>query len=421
VDAHDKWIKAYNAYQRYLKQAYPAAPPGRNQQIASYLLNLIGTSRVNIGGVSPLLNRLVPGLFRGASSAGGAAGAAAGGAAAGGAAGALAIAGAALIVVAVFKGLAEAAKAAREALTEFQSARWATNATPGELGRASNLAHGMGMSVTEVAGMARQFNDIIAQGGYAQGLANSKGIFSSPNAWDRSTQADMRNFLRAAEYIVSASEKDAIRFAKLTGTESLLGLRDLSPDVQKQVLKSAGDISKEDIRAAADFNAQLGLLRAQFQKLVIAIGAPVLKWASEVVGDLSSALRDLIGGPEGVRSFISTWLEVTPIFAIIKWSVKGLAWLASGLAKAIEWLRKQIADFVRRFNPEWADRIEGKKDAKSATDRNTDAINENTRALNNAREMFGGGQRARSAVPAAWRWQNLDQAMHAQAARMGAL
>lgn len=298
----------------------------------------------------------------------------------GGASAAFAAAAAAIV------GLAVAAKQARDTLTTLAGINNVAGGGIGSAGQASRIGAAIGLSGSQIGGMARSTIEGISNGGPGAAYANGYGVRAVPGMGDPSNKLD--RFIRLISGIANdPNEERARRAAQSLGMEDFLNLRNLSPETRSKVLgRMKGGADKRDVQAAAEFNAQIGLIGDSFSRIVTKIGTPVLRVAAVALEKVADAFDYLAKNADMVG-------------AVILGPLIQLAELLTG--------RKASATSGQ---------------GKSPVDRNTDAINENTRALNNSREFFGnGGPNSRGAAPQAWRSKEFfDRYAKGQARAMGA-
>lgn len=290
------------------------------------------------------------------------------------------------VAAAALIGMALAAKQARDNLLGLAGIGNTAGGSLGSASTASRIGAAVGLSGNQVASAARSVIEGIANGGPSANYAAQYGVRAVPGMGDPSNKID--RFIQLIKGIANdPNEERARRAAQSLGMEEFLNLRNLSPETRAKVLKNVKPPSKADVQAAAEFNAQIGIIGDSFQRIVTRIGNPVLRVAAAVIDKIADSMDYLAENAHIVQAFV-----LGPLLDLVE--------LVTG--------RK-------------IDRSGGSNNTKSPIDRNTDAVNENTKALNNAREVFGGGDRARSAVPQAWRSRQFqDRYMRAQAAAMGA-
>jgi hypothetical protein len=313
-------------------------------------------------GVSPLVGRTADLMGGGAQGMGAAAG----------------------VAAAAIVGMAMAAKQARDYLTGLAGARNIAGGSFGSAAAATRIGAAVGLTGGQVGQMARSTIESIAQGGTAATYAMQYGVRAVPGMGDPSNKMD--RFIRLVQGIANdPNEERARRAAQSLGIEEMLSLRDLTPETRAKVFKNMRQVAtKEDAQAAAEFNAQLGLVGDSFQRIAQKLGTPVLRIAAAGLERIANALDWMAENARAVQAFV-----FGPIMQLVE--------LLTG--------RKADTSSNKR-NP---------------IDENTDALNENTRALNGIRETFGGGDRARNAVPGAWQGKQFQERyMKQQAAAMGA-
>jgi hypothetical protein len=289
------------------------------------------------------------------------------------------------VAAAAVIGLAMAAKQARETLTSLAGMRGVAGGSIASASAATRLGAAIGLQGGDVAAMARSTMSNIASGGAASTYAAGYGVRSVTGMGDPANKID--RFIRLIEGVANdPNEERAQRAAQALGVEEFLKLRDLTPETREKVFqRMKGGASKLDAQAAAEFNAQLGMVGDSFQRIATKLGTPVLRVAAAALEKIADAFDYIAENAEAVKAAV-----LGPILQIVE--------LLVGL--------KGNSNKAKKDNP---------------IDRNTDAVNENTRALNGVRETFGGGDRARSGPLKAWSSREFqDRYMKAQAGAMGA-
>lgn len=317
---------------------------------ASRLQSAIYSTRFNVGGASPLVGRTLDVLGLKGNSA--------------------ATAISALGVAAI--------KAAND-LNAFRSAMFAGGGTTQETGVLGGFGRAVGMSAGDMAGIARQFAERITSDPMAMGLAARSGIRDLPGYFGKTDK--VQNLIKWIDALAKMSDSEAIRAARVTGTEGLLPLRDLSPQMRQNILNDskirAESFTTGSFRDARDLAAAMGRLTDAFGNFVVGFAQPIIKVLTWFANKASDILNWFSGDPsKGGKGLFDTPQEQA----------------------AKERARKQ------------------EQHAK-ALDANTQAIEANTYAMKEGR--FGGGERAAGAFPAKWTGFNA-QGWAGQAAALGA-
>jgi len=292
------------------------------------------------------------------------------------------------VAAAGVKLLWEAAQAAAESLISFRQAMYTSGGTASETGRLKAL--GAATGVQDTAGLSRTLSDALktsegAAAGQRAGIRDYGGNLSGPV--DKAT-----NLLKLMDFIGDknkTTDEEAIRIARALHVEELLIYRDVS-DTMKQRIKIAAMENQlahtsGAANAAADLNAEMGILQLKLDTLAVEAGPALIHFATSVIDELLT-LGEVLG-----------WLT-KPIIALIDLSEK----------LSVSGLFKQFLDIFDSGS-------KNTQDHRDAVERNTDALNSNTAAaLRNG--TYGGGERARGAVPSSWggaNSRNWNQETHA--------
>ncbi len=380
------------------------------------LMNFIRSTRFGAGGFSPLVGQTMDLLGIGGKAAGGAG---AGGAGAAGA-GLARLAGPIGLAILAFQGVSKAAQMfgkqleeARQRMMEYASIQNTAGGRPSSSIQAARIAMAIGEDPGSVGAQARSIIDGIAGGGPAATYANRYGVRSVPGMGDPSNKMD--RFMRLIQGIANdPSEENARRAAQSLGMEQYLNLRQLSQSQRNRLFSGKNGSASEGSSAAVQMNFELSEIQTGFKRLMDSITVPFMKLTTRVLEPIS-VLVDRISSsklPTNVGSVLQVLDKLSVMFDKI---TQGSFNRANQITKVFEFLDSIISRILKGLG------IQDEDKQKSSIDRNTDAVNENTRALNGGRETFGGGDRARSAVPSAWQGKDFqDKYMRAQARAMGA-
>lgn len=157
----------------------------------------------------------------------------------------------------------EAAKEAAQNMRNFRMAQYISGGTAGEVGAGKVLGRYLGYDEADAgkafAQQSREFSNRISPGGdpNAQNFANQYGIHDTGlyGGTDK-----MKNFLDWTEKLRSMPDEQAQRAATATGTNELLPIRDLAPDVYNQLRQEAirqGNLNDPDtLRREANRHAR---------------------------------------------------------------------------------------------------------------------------------------------------------------------
>lgn len=364
-----------DAQQRYQASGDPAAlrqmqalsgQIGRlNQGFARHLGGLIGSTRLNFGGqgggagASPLVGRLLGVLGKG---------------------GPVGIA--AAVLASAFLAVAKAASAAVDRLQAFTSNMLEANTTAEtnqQLSRASSALGG------NAAQMSRQLRDALEGSGIAKMEAARAGVSPIKDPFGRTDFG--ADFIRVLKQIAYATPEEARRLAQVYGAPDLARVNMLSDAAKNRMFDTMGSgPSEKSQKAAQEFTF----------------------WLAE-------AKR--VGG-EFVREFGSQFLKgLTNAMQLIS----RFAGFLTGFADKIAALIKGggLAGFI--YDQILGGSESGKGRVERAVEANTKAIQMNTRALGDARGVFGGGARAQRAVPSSVKGMYFNQAAYRAALSTGLL
>lgn len=222
------------------------------------------------------------------------------------------------------------------------------------------------------SGMAQRLQGSI-QSGFGAGYASRAGIniVGGPGG-DNDYGGKLIKALNAIAGIGRGGAKsfnEARRMAEAFGIPESASLYNTSDYVKRDIGKPVQPLTQNDVRAAADFNAALTRLGELFQNSIAKRMTPVLD-------DLARKMAFLTG----MLDKFFTWLD------------KVYAWVA--------------------------DKLGIKPHGQTSQDRNTRAIDDNTRALHDFRETLGGGPRARGSMPSGLNGVNFGNAKNM---RLGAI
>lgn len=278
------------------------------------------------------------------------------------------------IAIAAVTAMAMAAGAAAASLNAFQESMITSGGSAAEVGRLS--VYGSAAGVSNMADLARQLADRLATNGAAAGFGHEAGISDNNGAWSKMDKAS--NLQKAIDHILDPkiSEQQAARFARVEQLEMFLKLRGIS----EQTKANLEEVARLNAMAhgigptkqAAEFNAQIAMLSTNFDTITTSLGSaflPTMTGAVKLLNQLSPAIESAV---LALTPLIKLLLKATPLGAMADAS----AWI-DRIHKALE--DKPHADAMRRH---------------------ADAMDAHSVALKNG--TFGGGERARGALPAAW-------------------
>lgn len=300
---------------------------------------------------------------------------------------------AAAAVVAV-GALGMAANHAAGLIRNLAGARFTSGGTPGQIGMMAGLAAGTGQSVGGIAGQSRELALRLASDPYARMAGQQYGVkpdYLANNPMHAKLNT-AENYLKLAQGILNdANESRAVRAARATGMENILGMRDMSPGLRNRLLNmNAEMMTPQGRQAAADLQGTLGLLSLSMQKLLMSATPLIEGFAggalllSNIIDYLIKVAKTVLNIPgllyQGIRSLL-------------------------GLDNTYDLINQKIKNI-------W--------DPAKAQDEQTRAIKDNTKELRQFRNgLWGGGERAKGAMPgrAAAYWQ---QSLPPEAMQLGA-
>lgn len=297
------------------------------------------------------------------------------------------------IAVAAIALMSQMANAAAESLTAFKDSMVTSGGSGSEVAKLN--AYGAAAGVSDTAGLSRQLADKLAGNGQAAAFGQQAGIHDFGGAYSDLDKA--KNLQKAIDYMLDprTSDVQALRFARVEGLEAFVKMRGISADTL-QNLDAAAALndrahSPQDMKNAAEFNAQLAIASTNFDTITTSLGSsfiPLFTDAIALFNDFAPGINSTI---IALKPLIDLLLSVTP------------AGMLATLHKEIEAMRKMM---------------DGGNDKKQAEQEHTEALKEHAAALKNG--TYGGGNRARGALPAAWGGSNAKN-WDSEARKLGAL
>lgn len=258
--------------------------------------------------------------------------------------------------------LTGAANAAAAALTEFRASMITSGGTAMETAQLKGL--GAAAGVSDMASLSRQLSDKIKNDGPSSAAAHNAGVYDYGNAMSGPTDK-AKNLLKVIDYIMdkNTSLAEAQRTARQLDLEAFLPLRDLSEQM-KQNFKdtealAAASNTPELQRQTAEYNAALGRLGIAFDTFKLKLGSRFLPIMTQLADAAANALDRL-----------------SRLFDQLS-----------------EWWDKQMGVPHKQ-----------QKAQEDALKDHTAAMREHAQALRAG--VYGGGERARGAMPSAWGGSN---------------
>lgn len=386
------------------------------QQFANAIRNAIWSTRIGFGHggmqVMPLVGRTIMALGKlgpiGAAAA------------------------AALVVLgAAVKILADGVRGAADAIKTFASAMWAGGGTPQQTQYGRMLGGAMGG--LNLPQLATQFAHTIATNPTAAGMVASRtgvrdtGLFGPTNKLEK--------LLAFIEGLRALQPEDALRTIRSAGMpEDLMAMRLLPQDQLKEMRQmSATSGTIYDTKAQTDmasFQASLAEFGSAIKDLVVSVFGPYLPYMTKLLRTWAVAIQEYArylkasGVAEYFAKFVMFVTRIGDGIRILTKLGELWIWMQSVMTKLISYLLGAI-DWITNHTPLRDTNYQRNFDsamnaAQKAQDRNTDAVNANTQAMQG---MYGGGERARAFMPASWQnnpWAPNRQRGWEGAARLGA-
>lgn len=327
----------------------PRPTPSLGQQVAS----AIGSSRVSFQNgrmqLNPLVNRIVPIFMR--------------------------LSPVLSVATLAIGAMASAAASAAASIAAFRDSQITTGGT----GAQTAMLRSMGID----PGLARSFGQRIASDPMAAGFAARAGVYN-PGGETFGDTNTATNLLKMAESLRRMSERDALRTARITGTEDLLKFRGASEGTMNQLRQDAGQTDKimnpDQVKIATEYQLQMVRLNSAFSDLATSLGQyviPIISAGAEFLADSVRGLNMMLNSP------------------IVKWFIENLTPVG------------QIGKGAKAFSDANKPRGLGKDAQVSALDANTASLRELAGILKDG--IYGGGERARGAVPAGWKAQYYNE------------
>jgi hypothetical protein len=262
------------------------------------------------------------------------------------------------------------ADGAAESLTKFKDQMVVSGGSGQEVGRLSALGNVAG--VFDMAAAARQLSEKIQSGGAAQGMAANHGMFDyGGDAFGPMDKS--KNLHKALDFIFTGPQKEAERFARVMGLEAFVKMRDLSQQTRDALMQAADANAAAHGPAATknamEFNAQMEMLKMNFDSLTTNLGDSMLPEFSGLLSVFSAV----------VKAVNDVYLHVKPLIDFTN--------------------SLSLSGSYKKLSDAWDQAFPDKSADDTVTKDHTDAMKDHTTAM---RGMFGGGDNARKALPGAW-------------------
>lgn len=317
-------------------------------------------------------------------------------------------------VGAILTGLDAFSKALSQAtsyVVDFSKSQHAMGATGAQTSFARTIASALHMEPGSVSGAADQFARSLASDPWSQvlfGMRDLPGPFGKVN---RGAQ-----FLQGLQRLRNMPEDQAIRAAREAGLTDFLSVRDLSPTAWHTMIGAAllnGGAMNGNARRFATGRSGMN---ATLDEMMRTAGASAMMNMGN--GQWGSAIKN------GLLWF-SLWNSQSP-WRPMPMGALGRQWLLNSSASQMMGGsgNDPFASALRSAAASRSGVMGGfayQSPVVQAMQANTDAINRNTIAMKESRQIIGGGSRAASAVPAHVRYQNLQDAYIQGRLRLGVM
>jgi len=280
-------------------------------------------------------------------------------------------------------GLAAIVKSAGEQMRAFTGNMLQANTSASTMQQLNKIGSLLG---GDMAQRSRQFRETIGSNGVAMDAAMRAGISPVKDPFGRTDLG--ADFAKALRQVAGASsESEARRLAELYEQPDMARAYYLSDSTKNYMFNQAEKApSKADMQAGEEFTFWLEEFKRVGMEFVRTVGTPLLSGLSKIT-------QMFTGWAQGLKKVVD-FIGSNPILRAIFY----------GLVGQLGGDGKSSGNKIER-----------------AMDRNTNAINANTRALGDARGIFGGGQRAQRAIPSKVKGMYMNQAAYRQALSTGLL
>lgn len=252
---------------------------------------------------------------------------------------------------------AVAAETARQ-ITEFRQSMITSGGTAAETAQLNGLGRMAGIS--DMAGLARSLSEKLQDNNVGSAAGANVGIHDYGNALSGPSDK-AQNLIKAIDYIMdkSVSYQEAARTARALDLEAFLPLRDLSEQTKanfKETERLAAAAQTPELqRQTAEYNAALARVGMEFDTFKLKLGERFLPIVTSLIDSGANALH-------------------------------------------------RLTDLFDRLSA-WWDRLMGAP--HKALQEQQDAIKDHSAAMRDHAQalrsgIYGGGQRARGAMPSAW-------------------
>ena len=382
----------------YRAQGIGAKPPkipdgdkSPQQQFKDAMIDLIGTTRVNIGPngapqFMPLINRGISTLARlpAVGEAAAALGMTAGGLAA-------VATGAAAALYAV----AQMAAIGADKLAKLGTAAIIAGGYGGQAGALAGRGRLAGLGADDVSGIAIKFGEELRKGGIGSAFFRSQGIVD----YGPYTVNKMTNLEKALDALSHVTDRNTrIMIARDAGLEAFLPFLESSAGLRQLGRATSKGYNESDAQFGRDYQATKGVIGNAFDFLHSRMAEQFMSPLVEGLNALGSiGTGDWRQMGRGAARALSSQLS----FAT------GGFWGLDSFTGFRDWRNRSI------------DRLFG-TGQKAPDDERTNSLRDNTRALRENTDWIKAGNRAMNSVPRNWKQVMMEEGLRTQAANLGA-
>ncbi len=319
--------------------------------------------------------------------------------------------------------LGMAANKAADRLNEFARGQLTTGGTVGQQSVLGRYGGAIGMSESQISGLADSLQNAV-QSGFGMAYAQQGGFYNAPGQFGSANQAQF--LIKAVEYLRSIDQnmgrEEAIRRSRALGISAALPMLNVSnrqmamarqdANIQAQVF------TPQQQRNAADFSASLERMSTAFENLFQSVFQPMMPLFTGIANATATFINGLTQGVifmkaivsdiyrlSGLQSFIeSVGSNAGSVFSGMQEMLKKVGEFAAGVLDMMGFT--DTAKSIRDAIEGWSDKA---NNVNEALNRNSDALEALGVEIQNARQIFGGGDRSKGALPTNWRGQYLQE------------
>lgn len=264
---------------------------------------------------------------------------------------------------------------------------------------------GMGLNAEDIGSRGAAFGNALRGGGIGSAYFRSQGIVDQ-GIYTIDKSKNLERAVRLLDNIKSNTQ--AIQVARSTGLEDFLYRREANPALRNLADTSGFAPDASERAAAANYKISQNYRESRVQddtswlRKAAYIGGASFNIATGIVSDLMNPMKG--------------WANISKQFHISQ-DMRNREYerkFGVGTSKGID---HNLDNLYPEGNP-----LHGtnSKNAKRSTDANTEALNQNTRALKDHAESIGLGPRGAGAVPKGWTYVQGQEALKGQSRMLGA-